>query len=101
MELAIGVYPIPKFTHSEIERFLDGSLTSRSNQNGYNIRNAIVFETPPTLNNSYFDGLFSQNFSNFLDRCLVKEVANRAGLQALLVCILPQKTLAIETRIWR
>ncbi|ESO84309.1 hypothetical protein LOTGIDRAFT_132393 [Lottia gigantea] len=101
VEMAIGRYPIPPPEPKDIESLFDESgnspsgrsiASSRSSFVGmpgaegprpmaiFELLDYIVNEPPPTLPK----GKFSDDFEDFVDRCLKKNPSDRADLQSLM-----------------
>lgn len=89
VELAIGMYPIPPPDAKTIEAILRGRSEddSPSHKNGprpmaiFELLDYIVNEPPPKLP----AGVFTDEFKDFVDRCLKKNPDERADLKTLMV----------------
>lgn len=93
--MAIGVYPIP----TPSPKFIDKILGEKSGQPIpqpkvmaiFDLLECISNDPPPRLEHKYF----SPEFTDFIDKCLVKDPNKRANLKTLLVsfhilCINPR-----------
>lgn len=88
VELAIGMYPIPPPDAKTIEAILRGRSEddSPSHKNGprpmaiFELLDYIVNEPPPKLP----AGVFTDEFKDFVDRCLKKNPDERADLKTLM-----------------
>jgi mitogen-activated protein kinase kinase 1 len=93
IEMAIGRYPIPVPTGQEIAEIFELDPTGMSSRiEGKNITQSmaifelleyIVNQPPPNLPKEYF----SENFIDFIDRCLKRDPNARSDLKTLLVII--------------
>ncbi|XP_046678095.1 dual specificity mitogen-activated protein kinase kinase dSOR1 isoform X6 [Homalodisca vitripennis] len=92
VEMAIGMYPIPPPDAKTLaaifgpNRNQDGDPSQQANGNGprpmaiFELLDYIVNEPPPKLPS----GIFSDEFKDFVDRCLKKNPAERADLKTLM-----------------
>ncbi|KAL0271675.1 UNVERIFIED_CONTAM: hypothetical protein PYX00_008691 [Menopon gallinae] len=92
VEMAIGMYPIPPPDAKTLASIFgskkneDEASHSPSHTNGprpmaiFELLDYIVNEPPPKLPS----GVFSDEFTNFVDSCLKKNPAERAGLKTLM-----------------
>uniref|UniRef100_A0A1B6L7R2 mitogen-activated protein kinase kinase n=1 Tax=Graphocephala atropunctata TaxID=36148 RepID=A0A1B6L7R2_9HEMI len=92
VEMAIGMYPIPPPDAKTLaaifgpNRNHDGDPSQQANGNGprpmaiFELLDYIVNEPPPKLPS----GIFSDEFKDFVDRCLKKNPAERADLKTLM-----------------
>jgi mitogen-activated protein kinase kinase 1 len=90
VEMAIGRYPIPVATDNEVANLFQIDPTGFSprieGRNSYQsmaifeLLEYIVNQPPPTLPKSHF----SEDFVDFIDRCLKKEPTERSDLKKLL-----------------
>lgn len=89
--MAIGMYPIPppdaKTLASIFGPRADGDSPAHTNGPRpmaiFELLDYIVNEPPPKLP----AGIFSDDFKDFVDRCLKKNPDERADLKTLMVCI--------------
>lgn len=85
IEMAIGIYPIPKPDADTLEQILGDNPTAVINEPKtwgiFQVLEYIVKEPPPKLEHSSF----STEFRDFVDQCLIKSPELRANLETLLV----------------
>jgi len=89
--MALGQYPIPMPSQKEVEDLFKtdpNGLTQRTQVKNssqsmaiFELLEYIVNQPPPTLPTSHF----SEEFVDFIDRCLKKETSERSDLKKLLV----------------
>lgn len=89
--------------HGIVGFLLTSILTYTGNGTGprpmaiFELLDYIVNEPPPTLP----PGVFSDEFTDFVDRCLKKNPAERADLKTLMVCtIYAEKLIRIRSRLF-
>lgn len=89
MEMAIGMYPIPPPDAKTLADIFSpkSDADSPGHRNGprpmaiFELLDYIVNEPPPKLPS----GIFSDDFKDFVDRCLKKNPDERADLKTLMV----------------
>ena len=90
--MALGQYPIPMPTHEEIDYLFQidphGLSPRMEAKNGpqsqmpiFELLECIVNQPAPTLPKTHF----SEEFIDFINRCLKKETSERSDLKMLLV----------------
>lgn len=92
VEMAIGMYPIPPPDAKTLASIFGNKsdIDSPDNARGrrtmaiFELLDYIVNEPPPKLPS----GIFTDEFKDFVDRCLRKNPDERADLKTLMVCMI-------------
>lgn len=96
VELALGMYPIPQ---EDPVKMYYSPRTDRKNMPIFELMQSIVHEPPPTVPGP---PIFTDEFKNFIDRCLKKNPSDRFDLRSIFQhpFLMNAETSSVNVDVW-